>query len=90
MPRLRTTRRFTKKQDVPIEAEAEPGEVESDEDQAPFSAKEAPTCCLLLHLYFVRSYRDTCIVQSDTGKISSGIRKNRHARAKRIDMRDLI
>ena len=43
-------------------AEAEPAEVESDEDQAPVSAKEALKCCLLLHLYFIRSHRDTPIV----------------------------
>ena len=51
-------------QEALTEAEAEPAEVESDEDQALVSAKEALKCCLHLPMYFVRSYKDTRIVQS--------------------------
>ena len=40
-------------QEALIEAEVEPAEVESDEDQAPVSAKEALKCCLL---FFLTSY----------------------------------
>ena len=41
-------------QEALIEAEVEPAEVESDEGQAPVSAKEALKCCLLLRSYFIR------------------------------------
>ena len=77
-------------QEALIEAEVEPAEVESDEDQAPVSAKEALKCCLLLRSYFIRSDEATRIIQSDLDKMSSVIRKNRHARAKQLDMRDFI
>ena len=77
-------------QEALIEAEVEPAEVESDEDQAPVSAKEALKCCLLLRSYFIRSDADTQIIQSDLDKMTSVICKNRHARAKQLDMRDFI
>ena len=77
-------------QEALIEAEVEPAEVESDEDQAPVSAKEALTCCLLLRSYFIRSDANTRIIHSDLDKMSSVIHKNRYARAKQLDMRDFI
>ena len=73
-----------------IEAELEPAEVKSDEDQSPVSAKEALKCCLLLCSYFIRSDVDTRNIQSDLDTMSSVIRKNRHSRAKQLDMRDFI
>ena len=77
-------------QDALIEAETKPGEVESDEDQAPVRAKEEVKCCQLLRSYFVRSYRDTRIVQADLDKMSSIIRKNRHAKAEQLGVRDFV
>ena len=77
-------------QNAPIKAKAEPAEVERDEDQAPVSAKEALRCYLLLRSHFVSSYRDVHIVQSDMDEMSSGIRKNRQARSKQLDMSDFI
>ena len=77
-------------QEALVEAEVEPAEVESDEDQASVGAKEALNCCLILRSYFIRSDADTRIIQSDMDKMSSVIRKNRHARAKQLDMRDFI
>ena len=77
-------------QEALIEAEVELTEVESDEDEAHVSAKEELKCCLLLRSYFIRSYEDTRIVQSDLDKIKSVMSKNRSARAKQLDMRDFI
>ena len=45
-------------QEALIQAEADPAEFEIDEAQTPVSAKEELKFCLLLCLYFVRSYRD--------------------------------
>ena len=73
-----------------IEAEVEPAEVKSDEDQAPVSAKEALKCCLLLRSYFIRSDEDTRIIQSDLDKMSLITHKNWHAREKQSDMSDFI
>ena len=42
-------------QEALIEPEVEPAEVESGEDQAPVSAKEALKFCLLSRSYFIRS-----------------------------------
>ena len=87
--RSRTTKDPRRKDDF-NEAESEPAEVERDEDQAPVSAKEELKCCLLLISYFVRSDEDSRIIQSDLEKMLSIIRKNHHARAKQLDMRDFI
>ena len=70
-----------------IEAEVEPVEVESDENYASVSAKKALKCCLLLRSYFISSYEDTRLVQSDMDKMSAVIRNNRHARAKSLHER---
>ena len=74
-----------KDQDAFIEAEVKSAKVESDEDQAPVSAKVALKCCQLLRLKFERSYRDTRIFQSDFDKMSSVIRKYPETRAKQLD-----
>ena len=73
-----------------IEAEVNPAEVDRDEDQAPVSAKQALKYCLLLRSYFIRSAEDTRIIKSHLYKMSSGIRKTWHARAKQLDMIDFI
>ena len=68
----------------------EPEEAESDDDQAPVSAKESLKCCLLVRSYFILLDEDKRIRQADLDKMSSVIRKNRRAKAKQIDMRDFI
>ena len=50
-------------QEALFKAEVEPAEVESDEDQAPVSSKEAPKLCLLLRSYFIRSDEIPRIIQ---------------------------
>ena len=47
MSKSRTPEQIHEEQEALIEAEVEPADVESDEDQAPVSAKEALKCCLL-------------------------------------------
>ena len=59
--------------------------MESDEDQAPVSVKEALRCWLPLRSYFIRSDEDKQIIQSYLDNMSSVIRKTRHARAKQLD-----
>lgn len=76
--------------DAMVDAESQPMDVESDEDEAPVNAKEALKCCLLLRAYFVRSDEDTHLIQSHLDKMSTVIRKNRRAGAKQLDMRNFI
>ena len=77
-------------QEALIGAEVEPAELESEKDQTYFIANEALKCCLLLRSYFIHSDENTRIVQSDLDNMSSVIRRNWHARAKWLDMRDFI